>query len=203
VTAKDKLEEAWFFLKRMRSTDLLSLEFKFYVSACASAMYGSIGHLLYDYAKKYWHTLDTSDFLDARYFLLLAKTTNQPKALQFVQWYNELPARIRSNPDASEVWRIRHIDTHRGSPGLNFVVEIFEPLDVTDRLQYGVMRPSGTFEPSGSSPPTIQQINAVPNSSVAVFLCGYESKQVSDVFGSAWDFLKSVVDEAEQRFGST
>lgn len=78
LTAKGKLDEARFFLERIRSSDLGSDEFRFYASACASAMYGSVQHLLYDYAKKYWPSADTGDYLDASSFLLRKKRFEHP-----------------------------------------------------------------------------------------------------------------------------
>lgn len=61
-----------------------------------------------------------------------------------------LARRIRSNEDTNEVWKIRRIETRRGAPPLDFHVAFFEPFDVADRLEYGVMRPSGSFESIGS-----------------------------------------------------
>lgn len=202
LTAKRKLDEARFFLEKLRSSDLGSDEFKFYSSACASAIYGSLEHLLFDYAKKFWPSLDAEEYLNSRLFSLLAKATAQADATRFIQWYNKLPGRIESNSDTREVWKIRHTETHRDTIALEFDATLYEPMGIEDRLEFGVMRPSGAFEPSGSRPPPKEVVDAVQHSSVAVFLRGYRSKQLADVFGSAWGFVKSVLDEADRDFGS-
>jgi len=202
LTAKRKLDEARFFLEKLRSSDLGSDEFRFYASACASAMYGSLQHLLYDYAKKFWPSLDAEEYLNSWLFSLLAKATQQSDAMRFVQWYNKLTGRIESNADAKEVWKMRHTETHRETLALEFDLISYVTVGIEDQLEFGVMRPSGAFESSGSRPPSKEAVNAVQDSSEAVFLRGYRSKQLPDVFSSAWEFVKSVLDEVERDFGS-
>lgn len=174
---------------------------RYYVSASASAMYSCLEHLLYDYAKKYWRSFDTRDYLDARYFLLLAKATHNEDALQFIQWYNGLDARIESDKDAAQIWKIRRVETHRGTPPLDFVIEILEPFDIADRLEYGLTLPSGEFQSTGSIPPSQQQLRGAPGSRVTVYFTEYRRKETPDVFESALLLLESILGEADKKFG--
>jgi len=201
LTAKDKLAEARFFLEKMRQNNPGTQEFKFYASACASAMYSSFQHLLYDYARKYWPSLTMEDRLDLRSLQITAKATRHLDASKFCDWYDKTSQRIRSNPDTAEIWQVRHTGTHRDTPPLDFYATVFQPIDVTDRLEYGVVLPSGSFHPSGSMPPSDQELKAVQGSRVGVFFAGYRTKEVVDVFETALPFLESLVEEAEKQFG--
>jgi hypothetical protein len=202
LTAKDKLAEARFFLDKMRKSDRGTWEFKFYASACTSAMYSSFQHLLYDYARKYWPSLTMEDRLDLRSLQVTAKATGHQDALLFCDWYDKASQRIKSNPDTAEIWQVRHTGTHRDTPPLDFHTTIFQPIDVTDRLEYGVMSPSGSFQPSGSMPPSDNDLRAVEGSRVGVFFAGYRVREVLAVFESALPFIDSLIREAEKKFGS-
>lgn len=186
----------------MRKSDRGTWEFKFYASACTSAMYSSFQHLLYDYARKYWPSLTMEDRLDLRSLQVTAKATGHQDALLFFDWYDKASQRIKSNPDTAEIWQVRHTGTHRATPPLDFYTPIFQPIDVTDRLEYGVMSPSGSFQPSGSMPPSERELGAVEGSRVGVFFAGYRVKEVLAVFESALPFIDSLTNEAEKKFGS-
>ena len=202
LTAKDKLAEARFFLDKMRQTGPGTREFKFYTSACASAMYSSFQHLLYDYARKYWPSLTMEDRLDLRSLQVTTKATGHQDALVFCDWYDKATQRIKSNTDTAEIWQARHTGTHRDTPPLDFYTTVFQPIGVTDRLEYGVMSPSGIFQTSGSMPPSEHELTAVQGSRVGVFFAGYRTKEVLAVFESGLPLLESLVDEAYRQFGS-
>jgi hypothetical protein len=95
VTAASKLAEAQFLLEKMRSVTLVTDDFSFYLSACVSALYSCIQHLLFDYAKRYWPSLSAENHVDAWHFQLLAKTTAHQDALRFLDWYNKLDGQIK------------------------------------------------------------------------------------------------------------
>lgn len=133
---------------------------------------------------------------------LTAKATGHKNASGFCDWYDNASQRIRSNPDAAQIWEVRHTGTHRNTPSLAFYATIFEKLDVTDRLEYGVMSPTGRFQPTGSMPPSEDQLGAVAGSRVGVFFAGYQTKEVLDVFESALPFIESLIGQAEKEFGS-
>lgn len=120
MTARTKLAEAKFFLGKLSETDHGSAAFRYNTSACASALYSSTQHLLYDYAKKFWPSLTQDDYIDAYHVALLARATGNKTASDFVDWYNKLEGRIKSNPDANAALQARRAETHRTSPALFF-----------------------------------------------------------------------------------
>lgn len=70
MTARVKLAEANFFLQKLQFASPTAIDFSYYTSACASALYGSLQHLLYDYGMKFWPEIDEDDFLDSKRFEL-------------------------------------------------------------------------------------------------------------------------------------
>lgn len=202
MTARGKMAEAQFFLDNLRRTELGSAEFRYNASACTSALYSSIQHLLYDYAKKFWPSITGNEYIDAYHVALLAKTTGNEEATNFVEWYNKLEGRINSNPDSKAALEARKMEIHRVSPPLAFHAVTWEQaIDIADRLEYGIMSPQGIFTSSGAQRPTSTQLQAVQGSTTAVFFRSYATRQVPDTLNAAADFIKSLIDEAESRFG--
>lgn len=208
MTCRGKLAEAQFFLDKLRPQELGSSEFRFYASAFAFALHSSLQHLLYDYANKYWPQIGRDDYLDPRYFRLLAKATGNNQALRFVDWYNGLIGRINADNDTRLVWDIRQMEAHRGSSPLSFEKVMFEPaIDISDNFEFGIIRPSHEFISTGSDPPARNLVDAVQHSSSAVYFRYDERerpnrKQVPDVFGSSLRFVENILNEAEAQFGA-
>jgi hypothetical protein len=188
MSGRSKLGEAQFFLQQLSSLQANSIDssmkFRYFASACSSALYGSLQHLLYDYAKKFWPGIDQLDYLDTRLFQLLAKATNRSDARDFIEWYNGLIDRIRKDRDSSIVWDVRKIETRRGVLPYSYQQAFFEAVNfssgtVTGRIALSVVQPN----------------------SVSVYFKDYPDRSVQDAIGNTVTFVESLLDEAESGFG--
>lgn len=208
MTARDKLAEANFFLEKLQSVSMASMDFTYYTSACASALYGSLQHLLYDYAKRYWPNITDDDYLNPKLFRLLAKATKRTDALDCVKWYDTLADQISKNRDAKIVWNIRHVDTHRGTTSFAYQ---FEELDMVDmsggttfaipRLEYSELLPSGEIVPSGASPPTSLLLRELARQGrLIVHFGGHARRPVQEILEGTFTFVRTLIDEAEAKF---
>jgi hypothetical protein len=206
MTARVKLAEASFFLEKLEAADTLTMDFRYYASACASALYGALQHLLYDYAMKNWKNIDEDDYLDSRLFRLLAKVTGDSGAVDFVEWYDALLKRIEKNDDARIAWNLRRMETHRVAAPYQYRLGLFEAVNmsagttISGHIEYAVVRPSGTVIPSGTSIPTRALVDEVPNSRVDAYFREKPSKPVRDVLGNTITFVDSLISEAELKF---
>lgn len=181
--------EAKFFLEKLRSTSPTTIDFRHYVSAIVSALYGSLQHLLYDYAHSFWPNIDESDYLDPRLFRLLAKSTNNSDALAFIKWYDGLPARINQNDAASIIWNVRRTETHRANTPFEYRLELFDAVNMSGGTGSNI---SGHIEvsvygPGGGARPT-------------PYFRENPSRSVEEVIASTISFIESLISEAEVGF---
>jgi len=203
MTARRKLSEARFFLVKMQASQLGSEEFRYYASACVSALYSVTNHLLYDYAKKLWPQITANQYLDARLMSLLAKITSNKRANDFIEWYNKLLGRIKSNPDTKAALDVRDMEIHRGNPTLAYELSFLDTLDVSDRIEYGIMNSQGTITPSGTQIPTPKQVQLEgEGSKIVLFFTSYRAKDIADTLSSSCNFIDAIIKEAESLFGS-
>ncbi len=204
MTSREKLSEATFFLDRVRASSVTSMDLKYYVSACASALYGSLQHLLYDYAKRHWQFAE-NDYLDSIVFRNLAQQRNDSRGINFIDWWDDLPRRIGANEDACIIWNQRRMETHRAGAHYQYRVELFDALSMTGsnlsgHIEYSVVRPSGSVIPSGTQIPSASLVNEVTGSRVSIHFQENPSRSVEDVITRTITFVESLVGEAESRF---
>lgn len=210
MTARDKLAEASFFLQKLQITSThdanrlwdsgISAEYRYYVSACVWALYGSRDHLLYDYARKYWPNLGTDDLLDQKTVNLIAKATNNDEAKQFLEWYASVQGRIDKNRDAKTVLDVRRVEAHRGTTSY-----IYYPFAYSDTpTLHDVVTASGaitigTFDPEPM--PAQTQILPVSVVKTIVHFLTYPDKPVEKVIEATLNLLNEIITEAENKFG--
>lgn len=203
LTAKSKLDEARFFLGQLQHSGVGSLEFRNNCSACVSALYSVIQHLLFDYVRIFWPQIDPSEYIDLHSLALLGKTSTNMKAREFVEWYSKLQGRMNSDPDTRAALNVRTMEIHRMSTPLFFDVAFWEPpIDVTDRMEYGIKNSQGTVTPSGAQMPTPRQLeSAGQGSKTVVYFSSYKNREIPAALEAAINFIDSLIKEAESQFG--
>ena len=208
MTAREKLAEANFFLQKLKAASKVELaydfavanEYRYYVSACVWALYGSYDHLLYDYAQKYWPKLDISDFLDNKMFALLADATDNDEAKRFLEWYREVQGRIDKNEDAHAILKVRRIEGHRGTTAYSFY-SYFEMPSLHDVVTASGAFRMGQYDPSGMANPTEFRPLTWPVVKSVVNFNDYPGKPVEQVIEAVLTLLSAIVTEAENNFG--
>ena len=189
------MEEASFFLEKIHSANLATDEFKYYVSACVWALYGSFDHLLYDYAMKFWPNLSVDDYLENRIFSLLAKATGNEEAEHFLQWYRQAQGRIDKDRDASTVLKARRVEAHRGSVDYDYTFTLHAMLNLSGSIEVRTFYTGAV--PTGLTA-TIDP-NAIP--ATEAHFAGYPDNSVEVAIQNTFRLLSGFVSEAENRFG--
>jgi hypothetical protein len=97
------------------------------------------------------------------------------------------------------------MEIHRISAPLFFDIALWEPpIDITDRMEYGIIDSQGTVTPSGAQMPTPRQLeSAGQGSKTVVYFSTYRNREIPATLEAAMDFIGSLVREAESQFGPT
>ena len=129
MTVQDKTKETSFFLSKLQATDYRSNEKLHYLFAFLASARGILENvILYDYASKYGLPMTLNDYLNAQAFRSAA--TGNSLALNFIQWYDQTVINLRSNPYWTALGEKRNIVFHRGTPGLQHNIGVFEGISV-------------------------------------------------------------------------
>jgi hypothetical protein len=191
MSARKKLAEARFFLGKLHSAYPDSDEFKYYVSACVWALYGSYDHLLYDYAKKFWPELDTDVYLDNKTFDLVAAATGNEKAKSFIKWYREAQSEISRNMDSSTILKVRRVEAHRGTTDYGYWMGIHDAVSASGA---NIVYVSDATRPTPAHIP-IEEMRAI------TYFSDYLDNPVEKVIENTLKLLDRIVSEAEAKFG--
>lgn len=218
MTAREKLDEAKFFLSKLRQFSEFDSEgeipqddFKYYASACVWALYGSYDHLLYDYARKFWPKLGTDDYLTRDNLKLVAKATENKEAKEFLKWYNKALGRIQENKDAMTIIKVRKVEAHRAQTQYYFINDFTVSLHDAVTAS-GAITMATYYEPWMPKPieigsiPNVPPVVPIPSSMTTVKRIGhfsdYPDKSVDKVIEDALILLDQIVSEAETKFGT-
>jgi len=112
MQAEDKLEEARYFLDKLRNLEENLIEFKYNLSAFVSSWRSVLDVLLYDYAEKYFKIVREEQVkITPEVFSIGASAFNVPDAKKFIEWYYEKMRKLRDN----RLWKLRIFFVHKGS----------------------------------------------------------------------------------------
>lgn len=111
MTAREKIEEAEYFLSRFEQVPLDAL--KHQVSAFLSAVRSIFDHMLEDYRTTF--DLGDMDRLSTRTFRKRAIERHNERAIDFLKWYEERLSTLKTNRDYGFLFRKRDHNIHRNS----------------------------------------------------------------------------------------
>lgn len=119
ITAKEKLEEAKFFIEKLRGLQLFPQDLEtqhevhYYLSAFLSASVSVIDYLLEDYNVKFSILIPLTKKLTPNTFKKESKRTSNDAALQFLQYWVEKKKALKNDPIGKLLVGKRHINIHR------------------------------------------------------------------------------------------
>ena len=87
MTAKNKLDEAQFFLDKMNKAPVERSEWRYYFSAFLSSVRSVPDHLLYDYANKCGLGISLKDRVYTNVLKDKAEAQSNKVAIKFIEWY--------------------------------------------------------------------------------------------------------------------
>ncbi len=151
MTAREKLDEARFFLQQLDTSRSGSIEFMYYLSAFLGACRSVPDHLLYEYGQKFLG-ISHDDFLDQQYFGLLAKSLNHARAQDFIKWWRSETERLGREEPGSVLVTKRNVVIHRGRPAFTFSLTLVQPMYVGTYVS--PLSSSGSFVTSSAPPVT-------------------------------------------------
>lgn len=196
MEARYKLEEAIYFLERLKNLiknptkyeemDNIDREFMNNLSAFISAWRSVIDYLLYDYAEKFFG-INREEKLDSHTFRIAATACKNQKALNFIDWYDELLGVLKGDP----LWKKRPYSIHRGHPRMS---REYRPLDKTSGSMTASIGPTREIwvKPTGYISPDREM-------TIAYFFDDSEDKEVTTICEEALDRMKQIVAEALQK----
>ncbi len=196
MPAQERLNEAIFFLDKLKKTDGGSDEFKYYLSAFLSSAMSVPDWLFYDYAGRFFD-LTVDDRIDAKSLRLLAKVNKHKKASDFTQWWSSETGRIRSEPPGSILTKKRQVIVHRGSDlKLDFaMIEFFDnansPVGVSAAIYAATMYTPATPMPASTRPAL---------SVTTAYFQDYDSKSVIELCEDFVNRLGQYVKKASELF---
>jgi hypothetical protein len=206
MSAKQKLEEAKFFLEKLHGLQSLPQDFdkqtesKYYLAAFLSAAASVPDYLLEDYNAKFSLNISLSDKLYPDTFERAAKRTDNQPALLFLQWWKKEKKALEKDPIGELLIGKRHIDTHRVQikPDLaKFVVS--DSIHISGSLEAKLFR-DGKLVETRKSAEQLAPSREETETTFNWFFSEYPDEPVLTVCEKFLDRVTSFVAEAERRF---
>jgi hypothetical protein len=202
MTARNKLEEAEYFLTKMREIRPDQEEFSFNLSAFLSSARSVPDYLLEDYNVKYSLQIPLTDELYPRTFEEKAKQAGNQTAISFIKWWGQKKVTLMNDPIGSLLSDKRNIDIHRThvKPDLT-KIEIRETITASVSIRIAKYDKEGKLIEISESPeeppkpkPEEREVSA------AWFFKEYDKEPVIPVCEKYLQMMKDFVSEAEQKF---
>jgi hypothetical protein len=113
MTAKEKLEEAKFFLQKLSPSQSTLQETVYYYSAFLSSARSIFDHLLEEANQKFVLGIPLDQRLDGKKFNELTRYSGNIRAREFIQWYDSVFDKINKT-EIGKIFKIeRDLNTHR------------------------------------------------------------------------------------------
>lgn len=206
MSAKQKLEEAEFFLDKLHGLQSLpqdldkQTESKYYLAAFLSAAVSVLDYLLEDYNAKFSLNIPLTEKLYAETFQKAARKANNQPALSFIQWWKKEKKLLENGPIGRLLVGKRHINIHRvqTKPDLAKIV-VRESIHISESVEAKLFRDGKLVETRKSAE---QPSPSRKETEVAFnwFFSEYPDEPVLTVCEKFLLGLTSLVLEAERRF---
>lgn len=191
-----KLDEARYFLDKLKTLDKGSDDFMFNLSAFLTAWRSVIDVMLYDYMEKYFGFAREERF-DGRDFEIAARASGNQDAIQFCDWWRAQIEVLKKNP----LWRKRTISVHRGRPPLKMHMLLRESIALTPG--FVVSLAPGAVVSVETPVQGIRIIPPTPRVAREVYFDDFPTKDIIDVCEEGFQQIKEMVEEAESTFGNS
>jgi len=198
MESRKKLEEAHYFLDKLRAVAQNSDEFMYMLSAFLNAWRSVLDVMLYDYAEKYSLGLTREDRITDHEFGIAAKVLNCTGALHFLRWWRQQRSSFQRNP----LWRKRILVVHRGYPPITQTLQLYvaESLALSSTFTVSGATPPIHIESEASSAGAIQTEMHRPNRHAETYFKDLPDRSVVDYCQQAFDKMKEIVETAEREF---
>jgi len=196
MQARHKLEEARYFLDKLKTLNKGSKEFMFNLSAFLTAWRSVIDVMLYDYMEKYFGFAREERF-GGRDFEIAARASRNQDAIKFGDWWRAQIEVLKKNP----LWRKRTISVHRGRPPVKIHLLLPESIALTT-----VIVPSLAPGEALTVEKSIQRTRVISQTlkgSREIYFDDFPTKDIIDVCEEGFQQIKEMVEEAEKTFGKS
>lgn len=202
MTARDKLEEAEYFLTKMCEIRPDQKEFLFNLSSFLSAARSVPDYLLEYFNIKYSLQIPLAEKLYPDTFEKRAKQTGNLFALSFIQWWKQKMAVLANDPMWALLTNKRHIDVHRthAKPDLA-KLRVTETITSTASIRIEKYDKEGKLIEIFESPKELVKPKPKEReASVVWFFREYDKEPVISACEKYLQMMKDFVKEAEQKF---
>ena len=206
MPAKQKINEAEFFLEKLQGLQLLpqdlnkQTESKYYLAAFLSAAVSVLDYLLEDYNTKLSLNIPLTEKLYPEKFEEAAKRTKNQPALLFIQWWKKEKKALENDTIGELLIGKRHINTHRvqTKPDLAKIIAS-DSIPISDSVEVKLFRDGKLVETRRSAEqPTQNQKKA--ETTCDWFFVEYPNESVLTVCEKLLSKLTRLIAEAEQSF---
>jgi len=198
MEARNKLQEADYFLGMLRRTPQDRDAFMYNLSAFLNAWRSVLDVMLYDYAEKYCLGLTREDRVSDHEFEIAAKALNNAEALRFIKWWRQQRGRLIQNP----LWKKRTVVVHRGYPPTIHVYRLYISESIALSSTFTVSgAPTESAIPTAYAAPTI----AAPPSTrreVETRFSDLPDRSIIDICEQAFNDTRAIIEAAEEDFGT-
>jgi hypothetical protein len=202
MTAREKLEEAEYFLTKMCEIRPDQKEFLFNLSAFLSAARSVPDYLLEDYNVKYSLQIPLTERYFRNVFEYQAKQTRNTVALSFIQWWKQEIDTLNLDPIWSLLTNKRNIDVHRTHTKPDLVkLRVTETITATASIRIEKYNKEGKLIEICESPK--EPVKPKPKereANVVWFFREYDKEPVVSICEKYLQMMKDFVSEAEQKF---
>lgn len=196
MEAKNKLNEARYFLDNLKTLNKGSAEFIFNLSAFLAAWRSVIDVILYDYMKKYFG-FSQEEYFDDRDFEIAARVSGNQDATLFLKWWRKQIQILKKNP----LWIKRNISVHRGRPPVKIRLFMQESIAMISGLVVAVAPGAEVSIETPWPVPKIEPPTVIGEREV--YFDDFPTKDITDVCEEGFQQIKEMVDDAEKKFGNS
>lgn len=202
MTARDKLEEAEYFLTKVREIRPDQKEFLFNLSPFLSAARSVPDYLLEDYNVKYSLQIPLAEKLYPDTFEERAKQTGNLVALSFIQWWKQKIDTLNLDPIWSLLTNKRNIDVHRTHTKPDLAkLRVIETITASASIRIEKYdKERKLIEISESPKEPVKPKPKEREASVVWFFREYDKEPVISACEKYLQMMKDFVKEAEQKF---
>jgi len=201
MPATDKIEEAEFYLAKMRESYNHQKEFIYYLNAFLPALRSAPEYLLEEYNSKYNLGIPLTDWLDAVVFESRAKQINHKDALDFIKFWKDWMKTLTSDVAGSLLFTKRRLGVHRIQTRPTLVkVTLTEVINIRTSVRIEKYDKEGKFIGASESKDEEPKKTEEGSSRIDWFFKEYENEPIIVLCEKSLKNVKAFVDEAYSKF---
>ena len=199
MTAKNKLDEAQFFLDKINKAPVERSEWRYYFSAFLSSVRSVPDHLLYDYANKCGLGISLKDRVYTNVLKDKAEAQSNKVAIKFIEWYIDEWTKLSNDKIVKVFVDSRNIENHRGTLPLESSADLAANFTIPDRVELVPRDKDGrVIQKEVANSKTTSTNTKI--SEVTPELPELQGEPVHNACKKILGQMENLVDEAHQRF---